>query len=425
MTTPITGPFTKSGFLYDIPHWVNGPNINYKWKFSRTWRRQRKPYDLPLVFDFWDKTGNSLYTSTGPYGTFSGSSTDATSVVSDTMSMDGNIYNKAYGRFVDAMGDAVQGGVATAEGRQAMSMVTTRLTQMAKFTRHVATGRFGQAAKDLGVDWEKPSPSRKGRKKPLIPESLRPKSDRARESARSFSSIYLEFHFGWSPLMQDIHDAIEVLDKPLKPHRVKASATGSFADPLNFHSVTSDSGWNYTEDRNGQYVQTVKLQGDLIITNPNLAMMQQFGILNPASIAWELVPFSFVLDWFVNVGDYLNSFTDFAGVNFLNAHRTVFTRYNGSYYKDSIAKSPSVNNTSHDKWKNSSVNCYRRLDLGTGPSVRLRTPKPWGVRRGLAAASLLMQRFPKRVIEENAIHLAQKRTAFRANNFPAFNGKYF
>jgi hypothetical protein len=377
-----------------------------------------------MEFDFCDKTGNSRRTSVGPYGNFSGSYTDALAKVADAIPQDSNIYNKAYAKFVDAMGDAVEGGVATAEGRQAMSMITTRLGQMTRFTRHVATGQLGKAAKDIGVQWEQRAVPRKGRKA-FVPERYLPKSDRIRENARDFSQIYLEFHFGWSPLMKDIHDAMEVLDKPLKPHVVKASATGSWSDPLAFHTVSSDATWNRTDHREGAFKQTVKLQGELIITNPNLAMMQQAGILNPVSIAWELVPFSFVLDWFVNVGDYLGSLTDFAGIELLNKQRTVFTRYRGSGYFDEAPKVKGSLNESHETWVLEAVSNFRRRDLGTGPSIRFRTPKPWSIRRGLAAASLLMQAFPRRVIDENAAHLFKKRTAFRQNVFPSFNGKYY
>lgn len=258
-----------------------------------------------------------------------------------------------------------------------------------------------------------------------MPEWAYRKPQRGREAARRFSSTYLEFHFGWSPLMKDIYDAMEVFDNPIKPHRIKTSAHGVFPGPFNVNTVTQDSWWTYYEYREGTYEQTVKLQADLVITNLNLAMMQQVGLANPAKIAWELVPFSFVLDWFVNVGDYLGSLTDFAGVELLNAHRTIFTRYAGSGYKYNIPFNPSTDNTVLRDWNGKSVHCFRRLGIGTGPTIRLRAPKPWGISRGLAAASLLMQRFPRQVIDANAVSIVKTRTAFRANVFPQFYGKYF
>lgn len=42
------------------------------------------------------------------------------------------------------------------------------------------------------------------------------------------------------------------------------------------------------------------------LDNPVLQALSAFGITNPFSTSWELLPYSFVLDWAVPVGDYLN-----------------------------------------------------------------------------------------------------------------------
>lgn len=428
LTAPITGPYTKSEFLYDIPAWDTGTKVYKTYKLERTWYRQHKPYTLPLQFDSRTRRAKSVRSSTGPYGTWYGSWTDAIAVSPDFPEQDPNIYNQAYARFVNAWKESVELGVATAEGREALSMMTSRLVQMGNFTRHLARGNVGLAAADLGI--YRRGSSRKGTDR--LPPRIRAMisgheaSNTRRDVARGFSSLYLEFHFGWAPLVNDIHDAMKVLDKPFKTFRARGSATGVIPDrsAIPTHNW-EDTDWRYSETREGSYKQRVMVQGDVVITNPNLAMMQQLGILNPAVIAWELVPFSFVLDWFVNVGDYLGSLTDFAGVELQNAHRTIFTRYSGNYKKTSLPKQPNSNQTVSETWEASTVYCFRRLGIGTGPTIRPRTPKPWGIRRGLAAASLLLQRFPKHVIDENAITLAKKRTDFRVNVFPQFNGKYW
>lgn len=237
MTTPITGPFTKSEVINDIPHWSNGTTGAKAYRLTRKWYRQAKPYNLPLEFDSITRFGKSRYASSGPYGTWNGSSQDASVFIPDSTVQRPDIYNQAYARFRDAMGAAVELGVATAEGRQALSMVTRRLGQIANFTRHVATGRLGLAAGDLGLSWGAASKKFKSR----LPEKYNPQSNRARESARSFSSVYLEFHFGWKPLIADIHDGLEVLEKPLKPHRVVGSATASYPDDLNFTRIDRKS----------------------------------------------------------------------------------------------------------------------------------------------------------------------------------------
>jgi hypothetical protein len=53
--------------------------------------------------------------------------------------------------------------------------------------------------------------------------------------------------------------------------------------------------------------------------NPHAHAAQQVGITNPLLYAWEVIPFSFVFDWFLSVGDYLTAQTALQGVQILKA----------------------------------------------------------------------------------------------------------
>jgi hypothetical protein len=39
-------------------------------------------------------------------------------------------------------------------------------------------------------------------------------------------------------------------------------------------------------------------------------LLHAFGVVRVASIIWEAIPFSFVVDWFVNVGDLIGNIED-------------------------------------------------------------------------------------------------------------------
>lgn len=71
------------------------------------------------------------------------------------------------------------------------------------------------------------------------------------------------------------------------------------------------------------------------VRNKTLMRLEQFGLANPAVVAWELVPFSFVADWFVGVGDYLAAQTALLGLEVLDGGtsqlsvRTYTTRVTG------------------------------------------------------------------------------------------------
>jgi hypothetical protein len=49
------------------------------------------------------------------------------------------------------------------------------------------------------------------------------------------------------------------------------------------------------------------------------------GLENPLAVAWEVVPFSFVLDWWIPVGNILQAYSDARGLSFgsgYTSHRT-------------------------------------------------------------------------------------------------------
>jgi hypothetical protein len=50
------------------------------------------------------------------------------------------------------------------------------------------------------------------------------------------------------------------------------------------------------------------------ISNPNAFLAQRLGLTNLPSVLWELVPWSFVVDWWVNVGGFIASLDDLLGV---------------------------------------------------------------------------------------------------------------
>jgi hypothetical protein len=55
-------------------------------------------------------------------------------------------------------------------------------------------------------------------------------------------------------------------------------------------------------------------------------LASRLGLINPASVAWELVPFSFVVDWFTGFGSYLDSFTELAGLSVSQEYSTMYAK---------------------------------------------------------------------------------------------------
>lgn len=64
---------------------------------------------------------------------------------------------------------------------------------------------------------------------------------------------------------------------------------------------------------NGTY--RVVISAGLSLANPITATLAGSGMLNPALIAWELTPFSFMADWVYPVGPYLEMLSSTGGFN--------------------------------------------------------------------------------------------------------------
>lgn len=274
-------------------------------------------------------------------------------------------YNNAYKKFVDKLGDQSQWGVNLAEQESALSMIVKRATQLRNFTKKLRRGDLRGAGRELGI--AKPTSTRK--------------------TAKNFSNLWLEYHFGWEPLVKDIGAAVETLQSPYPLCIIRGKGSHQF----NF-SETNRSyvlGYGFAD----QEVQTttldirthVLIQAWVRVDNPNLYLANQLGFVNPLSIAWELVPYSFVVDWFGNVGQVLASFTDFAGVSFVDPFWTSYQVGNRAY-QASFGPTSSYSAT-----KATGAYVRRHIGVPPGPTLALKPFKGLSVSRGATAISLLLK----------------------------------
>jgi hypothetical protein len=59
------------------------------------------------------------------------------------------------------------------------------------------------------------------------------------------------------------------------------------------------------------------------VNYPEMPSYTALGLTNPALLAWELVPFSFVLDWLLPIGDWLSSLDATVGLQFSDGSMSV------------------------------------------------------------------------------------------------------
>lgn len=125
---------------------------------------------------------------------------------------------------------------------------------------------------------------------------------------KSAADFWLASQFVIKPTLSDIHElnqaAIEVLQKK---HPFYVAATSE---------TENDYRFTY-EFRDCHALAKARFRAQLNgwVENSGLYLLESAGLVNPLSIAWELLPWTFVIDWFVPVGNTLQAMTAGYGLN--------------------------------------------------------------------------------------------------------------
>lgn len=170
-------------------------------------------------------------------------------------------------------------GVAFAERKRTADLVTTTATSLVKSLRNLRRGRWRQAWRDLGTSGPEPR-------------------------GRSIPQKWLEMQYGWKPLLSDVYGSVDALARRDNSDW-RVTGKGSVRVNLgNAKSISHNPGYTDVSVRGwkGCFVRI-----DAVPENDMLKALSALGVTNPAVIGWELVPFSFMVDWFLPIGQYLDS----------------------------------------------------------------------------------------------------------------------
>jgi hypothetical protein len=373
MVLPHYGPFNKVLTLPGPPIVDKFGGLHHGTWLSRyqVWSRQKVPYTDPLPAyaqvltaygdNFYHEEDNNVFPCDINYcPPYIGSYVD-------------DAVNKCFGKFVEAVGDASIWAVNLIEHEQTFGMIASKVLRLTRFTRKLNRFDIFGAGRELGV-------SVTSVKKVLSKKS------------KSLADLWLEFHFGWEPLVQDIGAAIKTLTS--EPHfGTKVKVRANYKTGEIFHQTGGFPGtWQRNWDR---YETYVSMSARLRVNNPNLFLAQQMGFINPLQVAWELIPFSFVVDWFANVGQILGSWTAFAGVE-ITAPCTSHVQYaTRKWWLDyGKAVDPLRKEYQGPRFRLSMLD-FRRATGIPYPVLKLAPWKDVSPVRGATAISLLVQQLDK------------------------------
>lgn len=174
-----------------------------------------------------------------------------------------------------------------------------------------------------------------------------------RNDHKLVANKWLEYRYGWTPLISDIENLV---NKPLGHPSMRISASISRQAFTQFRHPNREE----IED----YYIRVDRNASCYITPRDVAMVtaQQYGISNLGLTAWELVPYSFVADWILDIGGYLEHLGALSG---LDVHSACHSR---NAYVKSILIVPSNSNISQGTKVRTSKTGGRSLGLPSYPN---------------------------------------------------------
>lgn len=152
---------------------------------------------------------------------------------------------------------------------------------------------------------------------------------------KSVGSAWLELQYGWKPLLSDIYASAELLAERMRKQEsvctVRQTASKSTSTSYTLSPFAGASAGSISKSDN----QRCLIYLDYTVDDDTARVLGKTGLTNPLLLAWELVPYSFVVDWFFPLGNWLESFTAFDGLVFRGGYinlkrRTVWSGNGGS-----------------------------------------------------------------------------------------------
>lgn len=161
----------------------------------------------------------------------------------------------------------------TVEG---IGKVAMRIYRAAKATRQ---GQFEKALSLLGVN-------------------LKDK----RDLLKTPSDFWLAYQFGVKPLVSLVNELNEVKSEGFQPQPTKITAKES----INWTTVQYGSDGFMKIKVTSEHTHVLRAGAVFSFENPSDRFKNDYGFDNPVTALWQIVPYSFLIDYFLPVGDWLD-----------------------------------------------------------------------------------------------------------------------
>lgn len=263
--------YSPTGYLTE--EWYE--NLSIPVRPPKRSRNEEHPYTMSL-----DSSTDVIYSYSAPFGALpfrTGLGQQGWGLLKDVnYGWTANHDIALLGKLREAVaGSEFNAGVSLAESNKALAMITNSATRIYAAWYHGKRGNWAAARQYLvnGTPYQK----------------IRQKS---------VANNWLELQYGWLPLLKDAENGAKFLAHqysvpPQQVIRLSVKAKGTAG---NVGMPYNSDGWGNVNVYTRKSIKAIIKEKDIVA----LA-----GLKDPASVAWELLPYSFVLDWFTPIGDFL------------------------------------------------------------------------------------------------------------------------
>lgn len=261
----------------------------------------------------------------------------------------------------------VNAGLALAEFASSARTLSSLAHSLLGVISNVKRGRFNKA-----LSYFKPADLKGVRRKGF--------------SSKDPAGRWLELQYGIKPILADIEGTMAYLNENIHKPKVCSVASSFFED------VPSYVCYNHaTRGRmNASGYRGVRTKVYFTIEDEQLREASRLGLTNGLAIAWDILPYSLVVDWFMPVSNMLEALDATAGLKFVSGTRTKFAQATISGFGLHPVHVPEVGFTTYVPMERTGDMFAMQRDVLTSfPMVKPYLTNPFSLTRAASAVALI------------------------------------
>jgi hypothetical protein len=247
--------------------------------------------------------------------------------------------------------------VTLGEAPESLVYIWRRLKPLIKSLRHLRKGDLLRAARALNI---------RKIKKLSVQAYLK--------ITQNWTAYWLEYRYAIMPIISDVNNAMEYIDSKIGPPVSARIRKGSRVNlvPPNVYMAPYMGALQYWPDR------TMIEYASVGVTLMEDFDYEKVDFRNPWTVIWDLLPFSFIVDWAINIGHYLRARWFFTFALYSRGFRTSFLKYDSGFYAGGyipLYKPCNFDESDARKsFKTVDIVRRRKLDMSSVPLPRFRNP---------------------------------------------------